>query len=159
MRIADGAWEMTNKSFDQSCAVSKTLDIVGERWTLLIVRELLAGSLRFQNIQDRLPGLAASLLSSRLKSLEDSGIVLTETYSRHPPRAAYKLSERGRELGLIVGALGRWGARHLGAKMSKIAKHSECGRAVEVSHYCPHCQTSIRTKDVAVEEATQRRTG
>lgn len=156
-RIVGFDWEMTNKSFEQSCAVSKTLDIVGERWTLLIVRELLAGSLRFQDIQSRLPGLAASLLSSRLKTLESAGVIQSEAYSKHPPRAAYKLSEKGRELGLIVGAMGRWGARHLDAKMSKLSKHSECGHVVEVRHYCLHCQTPIRAKDVIVIEAARRK--
>lgn len=134
--------------------MSRTLDIVGERWTLLIIRELLVDTLRFQDLQDQLPGMAASLLSDRLKNLEEHDIIRREYYSEHPPRAAYTITDKGRELGMVVGALGRWGVRHLGAKMSKIVKHAQCGHSIEPSHYCTHCEESVRSSEITV---TQRR--
>lgn len=143
---------MSKKSFGQACAVSRALDIVGERWTLLIVRELLLGALRFQDIQEKLPGIAASLLSDRLKTLEENDIVRREFYSKYPPRAAYDLTEKGRELGFVVHALGRWGVRHLGAKMSKAVKHTDCGHMLELSHYCPHCEDLVQSSDVTILE-------
>lgn len=147
---------MPRKSFGQACAVSRTLDIVGERWTLLIVRELLTGTLRFQDIQEKLPGIVASLLSTRLKTLEGHGIISREYYSEYPPRAAYALTDKGRELGVVVSALGNWGVRHLGAKMGKAIKHTECGHAVELHQYCPHCEKTVRPTGVSVVERSFR---
>lgn len=147
---------MPKKSFGQACAVSRTLDIVGERWTLLIIRELLSGTLRFQDIQEKLPGIVASLLSTRLKTLEEHDIVSREYYSEYPPRAAYALTKKGRELGIVISALGRWGVRHLGAKMSKAVKHTTCGHALELHQYCPHCEEAVQTGDVTVVERSFR---
>src|SRR5438132_1098142 len=134
---------MAKKSFLQSCPVARTLDVVGERWTLLIVRDLLAGARRFQDLQESLQGAAPSLLSDRLKTLEANGLVRRDFYSDHPPRATYVLTDKGRELGMVVLALGRWGSRHLGGKMAKVTLHQTCGHAVEIMQYCPHCKTTL----------------
>jgi DNA-binding HxlR family transcriptional regulator len=147
---------MAKKSFGQTCAVSRTLDIVGERWTLLIIRELLPGTLRFQDFQEKLPGIVPSLLSDRLKTLEEHGIISRSFYSEHPPRAAYALTPKGRELGMVVSALGRWGRRHLGAKTTKAAKHVACGHALELHYYCPHCEETVSVSGVAVVERPAR---
>jgi DNA-binding HxlR family transcriptional regulator len=119
---------MAKTRLDASCPVARTLDIVGERWTLLIVRDLLFGTLRFQDFLDRLPGLAPNVLSARLKKLEAHGLVRREFYSDHPPRAAYALTEGGRELGVAVLALGRWGMRNIGGKLNKGLHHEEAFR-------------------------------
>lgn len=116
---------MAKTSLDQSCPVARTLDIVGSRWTLLIIRDLLTGTMRFQDLQERLPGMAPNVLSDRLKTLEAHGLVRRDFYSDHPPRAAYALTDRGRELGVVVLALGRWGMRHLGGKLNKGLQHEE----------------------------------
>ena len=117
---------MTKTNLDLTCPVARTLDIVGERWTLLIIRDLLSGTMRFQDFQERLPGMAPNVLSARLKTLEAHGLVRRDFYSDHPPRAAYTLTDRGRELGVIVLALGRWGIRHVGGKLDRGLKHDEC---------------------------------
>lgn len=98
------------RSYGQYCAVAKTLDVVGDRWTLLIVRELLLrGSCRYTDLQSGLPGIATNLLADRLRELEDAGIV--RRFDAPPPVATplYELSPRGRELGPVLEALGRWG--------------------------------------------------
>ena len=117
---------MAKRTLDEGCPVARSLDIVGERWTLLIIRSLLPGKMRFQDLQEALPGMAPNVLSGRLKTLETHGIVRREFYSDHPPRAAYDLTDKGRELGVVVLALGRWGTRHLGQKISKKLQHDEC---------------------------------
>src|ERR1700704_2148119 len=122
---------MAKKSLDKSCPVARTLDIIGARWTLLIIRDLLPGTTRFQDIQERLPGMAPNVLSDRLKTLEAHGLVRREFYSDHPPRAAYALTDRGRELGVVVLALGRWGMRHLGGKLNKGLQHEESFRHLQ----------------------------
>ncbi len=101
---------MPQRSYGQFCGISKALDLVGERWTLLVVRDLMLGPLRFTDLMAGLPGIATDLLADRLRKLEAAGIV---GQRRLPPPAAskvYDLTERGRELGEVLFALGRWGA-------------------------------------------------
>jgi DNA-binding HxlR family transcriptional regulator/putative sterol carrier protein len=105
---------MTDRSYSQFCGVAHALDLVGERWALLVVRELLGGPRRFTDLAQGLPGIRTNILSSRLKELERAGVVQRRTL---PPPAAskvYELTDYGRELEPIVLSLGRWGARTLG---------------------------------------------
>lgn len=99
----------TRRSYDQACPVAHALDVVGERWTLLIVRDLIFGPLRFTDLRDGLPGLAPNLLSERLRWLTDRGLV--EQVELPPPaaRTVYSLTARGRELGPVVHELARFG--------------------------------------------------
>jgi DNA-binding HxlR family transcriptional regulator len=103
---------VAKKDYGQRCPVAKTLEIVGDRWTLLIVRDLLGGTRRFQDLQAGLPGLAPNILSDRLKLMEEHGLVARQLYSDHPPRAEYALSAKGQELAVVIGALASWGSRH-----------------------------------------------
>ena len=102
------------KTYDISdCPVARTLDLIGERWTILLLRELLRqGARRFQDFQTSLPGVAPNILSARLKSLEDSGLVQRQVYSERPPRLEYVLTEKGKSLGPVVKAMRDWGAKH-----------------------------------------------
>jgi DNA-binding HxlR family transcriptional regulator len=98
------------RSYDQFCAVARALDVVGDRWTLLIVRELLiTDGARYTDLQHGLPGIATNLLAERLRQLEENGIVTRE--AAPPPIATtlFRLTARGRELRPVLGALGLWG--------------------------------------------------
>ena len=100
---------MPRRSYAQLCPIASALDLLGERWTLLVVRELLLGPKRFSDLQVGLPGIGSNILSARLKELEVASVV---SRLRLPPPAAswvYELTGRGRELGDIVLRLGRWG--------------------------------------------------
>lgn len=97
----------------KGCPVAKTLDLIGERWSLLILRDLfLHGPRRFQDLQESLDGVAPNTLSARLKHLEASGIIARHVYSEHPPRLEYRLTDKGKTLGPILKALRDWGERH-----------------------------------------------
>jgi DNA-binding HxlR family transcriptional regulator len=99
--------------YGQSCPVARALDIVGERWSLLILRDLhRKGPLRFQALEQGLPGLAPNTLSSRLKLLEAQGVVATRLYAQHPPRYEYYLTEKGKALQGVLKALYAWGERY-----------------------------------------------
>lgn len=105
---------MAPRSYQQYCTLAQALDVVGERWTLLIVRELMLGPQRFKDLLDGLPGVGRNLLSSRLRHLEREGLVIRRQL---PPPAAsrvYELTEEGRALGPTMAELGRWGARRIG---------------------------------------------
>jgi DNA-binding HxlR family transcriptional regulator len=95
------------------CPIARSLDVVGERWTILIVRELVRfGPRKFQQFEQALVGVSPNTLSARLKRLEDAGIVERRFYEQHPPRAEYLLTERGKELGPVLKALFEWGRGH-----------------------------------------------
>lgn len=101
------------RSYGQWCGVAKSLDVVGERWTLLVVRELLAGPQRYTDLRDQIPGIATDVLAARLRDLEEWGVVARRTL---PPPAAskvYELTELGRGLAPVVHALARWGMKLL----------------------------------------------
>jgi DNA-binding HxlR family transcriptional regulator len=98
------------RSYDQFCALARALDVVGDRWTLLIVRELLiAGSCRYTDLQYGLPGIATNLLADRLRDLEEHGIITRE--AAPPPIATtlFRLTPRGEQLRSVLRALGEWG--------------------------------------------------
>lgn len=103
-----------SKTYDiKHCPVARTLDLIGERWTILLLRDLLLqGPRRFQDFQNSLPGVAPNTLSARLKALEDSGLVGRQIYNEHPPRLEYVLTDKGRSLGPVMKALRDWGSKH-----------------------------------------------
>ena len=99
------------RSYDQYCGLARALDVVGDRWTLLIVRELLiGGACRYTDLQHGLPGIATNLLADRLRQLEEQGVITRE--AAPPPIATtlFRLTPRGEELWPVLRALGRWGA-------------------------------------------------
>ena len=107
---------MARRSYEQFCTLATALDVVGERWTLLIIRELMLGPRRFTDLLDGLPGIGRNLLSARLRHLEEEGLVRRD---RLPPPAAsqvYELTEDGRGLGPALAELGRWGVQRLGER-------------------------------------------
>jgi DNA-binding HxlR family transcriptional regulator len=138
------------KRYGQACPVAKTLELVGERWTLLIIRDLLLAARRFQDFQKSLKGIAPSMLSDRLKLLEEHGLVRRRFYSDHPPRAEYALTNQGKELGVVVGALAAWGSRHVHRRASLV--HSDCGHRVEMGYFCPDCGDRVPGRSVALRK-------
>ncbi|MEU1318994.1 winged helix-turn-helix transcriptional regulator [Streptomyces tibetensis] len=104
------------RSYDQYCPAARALDVVGDRWTLLIVRELLAGPRRYTDLHADLPGVSTDVLASRLKDMERDGLA---TRRRLPPPGAafvYEVTRRGRELLPVLQALGEWGQAELGER-------------------------------------------
>ena len=95
------------------CPVARTLDLIGERWTILVLRDLfLHGPRRYQDFQESLAGVAPNTLSARLKSMEARGLIERKLYSEHPPRLEYHLTDKGRSLGPVMKALREWGKAH-----------------------------------------------
>src|SRR5215213_6746295 len=103
------------RSYGQYCTVARALDVVGERWTLLLVRELSTGPKRFKDLLEGLPGIGTNLLASRLKMLEGEGIVRRATLPPPAGSSVYELTGLGRELEPVIVALSRWGTRFLDA--------------------------------------------
>jgi DNA-binding HxlR family transcriptional regulator len=103
------------RSYGQYCTVARALDVVGERWTLLLVRELSTGPKRFKDLLEGLPGIGTNLLAARLKTLEGEGIVRRATLPAPAGSNVYELTDLGGSLEPVIVALSRWGARLLDA--------------------------------------------
>jgi DNA-binding HxlR family transcriptional regulator len=134
------------RSYEQYCAVAKALDVVGDRWTLLIVRELLLrDASRYTDLMDGLPGIATNLLANRLRELEEADVL--RRIDAPPPIATtlYELTPRGRELASVLEALGRWGS----PLMTKRADSEEF-RAYWLAFPAMHLLTDAAPKDPPV---------
>ena len=105
---------MTTKTYGQYCGVARALELVGERWALLIVRDLLVGPKRYTDLRAGLPKIPTNVLATRLKELEASGLVVRTVQPRPSGAIVYELTPYGADLEDVVLALGRWGARSLG---------------------------------------------
>ena len=119
------------------CPVASTLDLVGDRWTLLVVRDLLKGRSKFSELRESVEGIPPAILSSRLKELEAAGIVSRRPYQDNPPRFSYALTAKGHGLGVVVGALASWGEQYVESDLSLV--DGECGHGIRVVYHCPTC--------------------
>jgi DNA-binding HxlR family transcriptional regulator len=116
----------------QVCSIARSLELVGDRWTLLIVRDLVLGLSRFDQFLTSL-GVATNVLTERLNRLVDEGIVERVPYSERPERVEYRLTAKGRELGLVLLALMQWGDRHISKKPPRIARRRSDRARVSVA--------------------------
>ena len=117
--------------------LAEALARVGDRWTLLIVEALLPGPLRFNDLAEQIPGIAASILSERLKRLERDALIIARPYSDRPPRAAYQLTAEGTDLAGALRLLADWAARH--SDTLQAPSHASCGTPLQARWYCPTC--------------------
>jgi DNA-binding HxlR family transcriptional regulator len=116
----------------QVCSIARSLEVVGDRWTLLIVRDLVLGLSRFDELVESL-GVASNVLTDRLNRLVDEGIVERVQYSERPERFEYRLTVKGRELGPVLLALMQWGDRHISTKPPRIARRRSDRKRVSVA--------------------------
>ena len=100
------------KRYGQACPIARALDVVGDRWSLLIVRELVIGPRRYTDLMDGLPGIGTNVLAARLRDLDTAGIVTKRALPPPTPVTVYDLTEAGRELGRTLASLRAWGAQH-----------------------------------------------
>jgi len=99
--------------YAQDCPIARTLDLIGDRWTMIIIRDLFLGRSRFNEFRQSTPRISPKLLSERLKRLEEQGIVERAVLDGYPPRAEYRLTQKGRSLFPVLFAIGSWGFEYL----------------------------------------------
>ena len=137
--------------------LERTLALVGDRWSILIIRAALRGVRRFDEFQADL-GIARPILTARLKRLVDGGVMAKEQYQEHPPRYEYRLTPAGVALSPALVALIRWGEHHLADGDADIVLvHSACGTELEQGFWCRHCATTFAP--AAIRAAIRDRTG
>lgn len=122
-------------------ALDAALERVGDRWSLLVVEALLAGPRRFNDLLAAVPGIAANILTDRLRRLEAGRVITARPYSQRPPRVAYGLTDDGRELAGVLRLLATWGAG--GSDAAETLRHLACGSALEARWFCPTCARPV----------------
>lgn len=133
---------------DTSCTTSRAVERVGETWRLMILREMFLGSRRFDDLQ-RNTGASPHILSQRLKQMVADGIISTHTYSQHPPRKEYRLTEKGRDLWPVIVMLRAWGNKWLdkSPERSTTLTHKGCGEVSEPYLVCSVCGEPMEAHD------------
>jgi DNA-binding HxlR family transcriptional regulator len=141
---------MLGSDYDgQVCSAARALEVVGQRWTLLILRDLFLGVVRFDDLVRGL-GVTRSVLARRLTHLDDQGLVERELYQQHPERYEYRLTDKGAELLEVLARLLEWGDRHYPhpAGPTRLLQHTGCGGAVHSRLVCSDCGEQIGPRDV-----------
>ena len=137
---------------DQNCSIARSLEQIGERWTLLIIREAFLGTRRFDDFQRRL-GIARNVLQTRLERLIDAGIVRREPYQERPVRYEYRLTRKGVDLWPVLVALLKWGDRYEApAGPPVVLEHKGCGGDVDDRRRCMRCGAELEASDVIARE-------
>lgn len=139
--------------YDLPCNIAQTLNVIGDKWTLLIMRQIMAGHDTYSEIQANLKGIPSNLLSDRLKSLEADALLTVELYQQHPPRYRYLPTESGEDLADVFNSIIQWGHKHL-KKCNKKLIHTSCGGKVEIRYYCPDCKKEINRNELGLFEET-----
>jgi len=134
------------------CSIGRAMDILGERWTLLILRECFYGVRRFSVMQRNL-GIARNILSSRLQLLVRTGILEKRRYQEEPERYEYKLTEKGLALYPAVVAIMRWGDEHLMEEGAPVVLRHSCGAIADPVMVCAHCRAELDPHEVTPEAA------
>jgi DNA-binding HxlR family transcriptional regulator len=134
----------------QTSALADALEVVGDRWAILIVEALLGGPMRFGDLQESVPGIAPNILTQRLRALTDARVVVAEPYSTRPPRMVYALTDAGRELGAPLRSLTAWAERRTGEISGR--RHRVCDTPLEVRWYCPSCEVTVDDDDAAADD-------
>jgi DNA-binding HxlR family transcriptional regulator len=135
----------------QNCSIAATLELIGERWTLLILRDAFLGVRRFDDFQARL-GISRNILNNRLRKLVDNGVLERVPYQDNPPRSEYRLTDKGRDLWHVVTAMRQWGDRWAAPDGPPVKmRHATCGRVVDAVAVCSHCGEPLSPRSVKVE--------
>ncbi len=135
-----------------SCSLAHGISVIGDAWTLLLLRELFLGSRRFEQFQAQ-TGMAPRLLSERIKRLLEAQIIVRHPYQQRPQRFEYRLSDKGLELYPVIVALSRWGSRWADKPQqaeSVQLQHIPCGQACEPVLVCSACHAPLHAREVRV---------
>src|SRR5271154_5624543 len=138
----------TITSAPRTCSVARTLEVVGEKWALLAIREVFLGCRRFEEMVQN-TGAPRDTLAARLKTLVSHGILERRRYNEHPPRDEYILTQAGRDLYPVILSLMQWGDRHLPLDSGPpMVLDHKCGHRLEPRFDCAHCGERIEPRDV-----------
>ncbi len=136
------------------CSVARSIEIIGERWTMLILRDAFYGIRRFDDFQNSL-GIARNILTSRLNSLVEAGIMRKVPYQDHPVRHEYRMTETGRELLPVITTLIAWGDKWESEDVPIVLMHEDCDHATRAKVVCAHCSEELTAFNLRIDPVPQ----
>ena len=136
---------------DQPCSMARTVAVIGDRWTLMLLRDCFLGVRRFDTFQERL-GISRTIVAERLKLLVDEGVLARVRYQDRPPRDEYRLTPKGFDLYPVVMSIVHWGNRHYAGEAGPpmLHRHRTCGHDIEPVLTCRACGEELRAREVEV---------
>jgi DNA-binding HxlR family transcriptional regulator len=136
---------------DQPCSIARTLSVIGDRWTLMILRECFLKVRRYEDFQARL-GIGRPILSERLQTLVDAFVLTKVTYQTNPVRQEYRLTEKGLDLFPVVMSIVHWGDVHMAGKKGRplLHQHLTCGHVCDPLMVCAECGEELKAREVKI---------
>lgn len=136
----------------EKCSVARTVSVIGDRWSLLVLRDCFLGVRRFEAFQQRL-GISRPMLADRLRKLVEAGVLRRHLYEESPPRHEYRLTPRGRDLHPVIMAIVHWGDVHMAGRAGRplLHRHARCGRLFDPVTVCSECGEPLDAREVEVE--------
>lgn len=141
------------KNLEQErCSVARTVSVIGDRWTLLVLRDCFLGVRRFEEFQERL-GISRPMLADRLAKLVEAGVLVKRPYQEAPLRHEYRLTPMGLDLHPVVMSIVHWGDVHMSGEEGRprLHRHTKCGHLFDPVTVCSECHEPLKAKDVTVE--------
>ena len=137
---------------NEDCSMARTLSVIGDRWTLMVLRDCFVGVRRFEQFEASL-GITRHVLADRLKKLVDEGVLTKVPYGEAPVREEYRLTERGFDLYPVMLSIVQWGDRHMADERGApiVRRHKTCGHVVEGRMVCSDCGELLDARDLTVE--------
>jgi DNA-binding HxlR family transcriptional regulator len=141
-----------NELEDESCSLARTVSVIGDRWTLLILRDCFLRVRRFEQFQERL-GITRPILADRLKKLVDEFVLTKVAYQQRPVRYEYRLTQKGLDLHPVIMSLVHWGDLHMAGKKGRplLHRHTDCGKLFDPVMACSECGEPVSPRHVHVE--------
>lgn len=136
----------------EHCSVARTVSVIGDRWTMLVLRDAFLGVRRFEEFQERLD-ISRPMLADRLGKLVEAGVLKKVAYQDSPARYEYRLTPKGMDLHPVLMAIVHWGDVHMAGKAGRplLHRHTGCGHVFDPVTVCSECSEAIHARDVAVE--------
>jgi DNA-binding HxlR family transcriptional regulator len=137
----------------ERCSVARTVSVIGDRWSLLVLRDCFLGIRRFEAFQQRL-GISRPMLVDRLRKLVDAGVLKKVAYQASPPRHEYRLTRKGMDLHPVIMAIVHWGDVHMSGRAGRplLHRHEGCGHHFDPVMVCSECHAPVAARDVTVEQ-------
>ncbi len=137
---------------EQECSVARTISVIGDRWTLLVLRECFLRTRRFEGFQERL-GIPRPVLATRLKKLVEAGVLIKAAYQARPARYEYRLTSRGLDLYPVLMSIVHWGDVHMATNGRRplLHRHRPCGHLFDPVMVCSECASPLNAREVSVE--------
>jgi DNA-binding HxlR family transcriptional regulator len=145
-------YDMERKSFaDMNCSVAQCLEVIGEWWSMLILRDVFLGVTRFDHFQQRL-GISRNVLNQRLAHLVEHGVLEKTPYSERPLRYDYRLTDKGRDLWPVLTTMRQWGDKHAAPNGPPLRlRHKDCGRLTSAVLHCDKCEEPLDFRAVRAQ--------